>query len=670
MSLCTGLTGWENAVGTTREGEGGEGGGKRGGGRGKGGRGGGGGGGGGEGGGGGGGGGERRELKSIYANLGVVMICVCVSVLIVFLYSSLQPTTVLLSHISVTLRKSAVYSCMTQLWHSLPAYSEGFLGTIEKGQPCDREIVAQSLSLLARVYLARLNALQDTPNSCLGKMLASYESISPAPSELALLNYTYSFSKATIDVNFREVFEKVEQNRLLTIKDCLVPMFTSVGLDVEPQLKPSRMNSSEMYVDFKLVLKEVAIFVLECVSEKDTPPTSSPVLEIPAIVLSQLSVAGCVKSNNQYASVHTSTPSLLAHTRPMHQARTNISSQFCISVDSVSTAINVPLLRCARHLIETGRLRSAWRRKRLKRTQELSQGNCVIQVERDDLGGASVERDDRSVQVMNVWEFSQSIVAMLSGAPQRRGQECSAVGPPPPPDRPLVADYMANPAIRKSHALHGSSKAVSDPVPIPLNVLSDSNNLTKAFSSTGSTSSDSSDDGASVAITMEDGQPLVPSTDPSDHDLGTSPSNAHLLGAYRAGGGPSLCNRLKGDDGTPECSNHGECPDGSSRPQDVLRMTPGVTGDSGCVAGLGDSWSVNKSLALAEKELLFSVYGLLKVSTIEFSAQVESMRIVLELLGISGAVDVRQATPPHHAPWGVTLAECRWGWVGLKVCVS
>ena len=566
----------------------------------------------------------------------------------------------------MTLRKSAVYTSMTQLWHTLPAYSEDILGTIDKRQPCDREIVALSLSLLARIYLARLNAMQDTPNSCQGEMLASYESISPAPSELALLNNAYSTSKATVDVNFREVFEKVEESRLLVIKDCLVPMFSSVGLEVEPQLRPSRVNSSEVYLDFKVVLREVAIFVLECVAAKGTPPTSSPSQGIPAIVLSQLSVAGCMKSH-QDVSVNTPTPSLLTNTHPSHRARTNISSQFCISLDSVSTAINVPLLRCARHLIETGRLRSAWRRKRTKGAQAPSQASCVIQVERDDpaqVGGASVEGHDRSVEVMNVWEFSRTIVDMLSGS--RSDQDCSTAAdsthastvPPPPPDRPLVADYQASPSIRKSHGLHTSSKAISDPVPIPLSGLSDSSMHAKVLSSNGTTSSDSSDDGASVAITIEDGQPLVPSTDPSDHDLGTSPSNAHLLGTYRTEGSQLLGNRHKGD-GPPEHSKQGGRPHDSDHPLDVSR-TPGVAGDPGG-RGLGDSWSVNRSLALLEKELLFSVYGLLKVNTVEFAAQVESMRIVLELLGISGAVDVRKASTASHTPWGDTLAECRWG---------
>ena len=619
------------------------------------------------------------------------------SVFLLVVNLNLQPTTVLLSPLSVALRKSAVYMCMTQLWHSLHGCAEVTLETIERGQPCEREIVALSLSLSSRIYLAKLNSMQDTGNSCHGELLTSYESISPAPSELALLNTTYSVSKPMIEVNFQEVFEKVEFNGLIVLKDCLISLFSSVGLKLAPQLRSSHVDSSEMYVDLKAVLKEVAIFILECTPTNNTslpPPASpSPPPGIPAIVFSQLSITGCLKVY-QDVSTNTATPSLLTTAGPSGagQARTNVSSQFCVSLDSVTTVVNVPLLRCARHLVETGRLRSAWRRKRHEKPQGPDLGTCVIQVEEDvvqvggAMGGASMLH---RAEGLNVWEFSQTIVGMLrgyrgdqgatggsaqestDGAPPTGAAPPTDGGPPPSPDDvqlgPLVADYAASPALRKTHGLPVGSKTSSEPVPIPLGFsgLSDSsnhNNAAKGLSSTGSTTSDSSDDGvSSVAIAME-GQPLVASTDPSDHDLGTSPSNAHLLGTSGAAGSQLLGNRPNIGD-HPVSSNQGDHPDGGDH-QNIPRTPAIAVKSSGVVS---DSWPVNKSLALQENELLFSVHGLLKVNNVEFAAQVESVRIVLELLGISAAVDVRKAAVPDGSrkQQDASLSECRCGlWVG------
>ena len=607
----------------------------------------------------------------------------------------LQPTTVLLSPLSLSLRNSAVYMCLTQLWHTMNAYTAEYLGTIGMGQPCDREIVALCISLSARIYLARLNSMQDTSNNRHGEMLTSYESISPAPSELALLNSTYSFSKPTVDVNFQEVFDKVEHGRLIVVKECLLPLFSSVGMRLAPQLRPSHANSYEVCVDFKAVLKEVAIFILECTpghtptSLPPPPPTSSPAPGIPAIVLSQLSVAGCVKAYQDVSSDAPS-PSLLTNTGPNapDQGRTTVSSQFCISLDSVSTAINVPLLRAVRHLIETGRLRSAWRRKRQKARQvpDLAT-SCVIQMEHNPVASQGRGRVQRA-EVQEVWQFAQSIVGMLGGdgggdgggddgggggGSQSDQDTTSGVPLPQPPEEhtthpsvqtgPLVTNYRSNPGLHKSHGVN--TRTSSDPIPIllPHSGLSDSSNqlnLAKGPPSTGtSTPTDSSDDGTSVAITIEDGGPLlVPSTDPSDHDLGTSPSNAHL-GAY--GAAPANPPNIA------DSRNGGDHPDGGD-PQSIPK-TPAIAVDSSS-RGVGDSEPVTRSLALPERELLFSVYGLLKVNSVEFTAQVESVRTVLELVGISGAVDVRKTAATSSAgPKGkqdASLSECMCGLWELK----
>ncbi len=67
--------------------------------------------------------------------------------------------------------------------------------------------------------------------------------------------------------------------------------------------------------------------------------------------------------------------------------------------------------------------------------------------------------------------------------------------------------------------------------------------------------------------------------------------------------------------------------------------------DSSTFAYVSDTYPLTKSLALSDGELLFTVFGLLKINSVLLGFQVETTEASLEVVGISAAVDARKASP-------------------------
>ena len=648
------------------------------------------------------------------------------------------------SKLSSSLRGSVVYCTVAQLWRVFHLFNEELLLKIPKDQSCDSAILALTLSLASRLFIQMESAgeRKERLENIKRRMTliptdgdsVSYESISPSPSQLALPNTDYCGLELVSDVDYDQLFAKVHFVSLVVIREAVLPLARVVGVRALPQLRPLRHVSSKVSADFNLQLREVTMF--------DTVTQTS------MLYLEQLSINGCLThSEESNMERYTNYLSLLLVQDQQQQQQEeervqkswrNVSTKFCVSVESIVVTLTVPLLKLVRHTAETGRFRSAWKKKRknlapeglmfglppkdslpvvtppafVTREEPLVvkkpsvKGTAPTSSGGDEAGAASSAsgQEERSpatpntpahIQQLDVWVFSQTIASILQEVERRAltnpNQDVISLASSFRSGRIVgsrITDFATSPHFPRSNiiltktpeshpylSIHTADSHSSDSkrkestsIPIPSVKQRDANRkqqhvLASSASNTSLTSTEQvggyvhpSASVASVAINIDNLENDPVSGGAHNYVLPTS----HSRGSFQDDTyGETTDNVLSSDNDPNEGSTGGllsSSGDGylASPPTGTRTRTgtgrhsspssPGPLGGSGSIVGISDTFLINRSLALSEKELLFSIFGLLKVGSVQFNAQVETVRAVLELREMSGSVDVRKAS--------------------------
>lgn len=593
----------------------------------------------------------------------------------------------LLCDASRLLRQTAVYHCSSQLWRALSSYSEDRTAGIPEGSSYDQELMALVLGLASRLFSYQKAAMVEQPEkeklsphfsstrTCLTtcrprkletdsgteSLVNSYHSISPSPSELALPNVAYSAAmKDEEEVDHDTLFGRVEYGSLVVLRESLLPLFSAAGLGVEPQLFTLCHNSSDVFVDFTVKLREAAISVAETIHPGGVGRAS----DLPYILLAeQFVMNGLLKYSTESSIQHSPPLSLIASHAVTKEvlgatliSKLNVTSQCCISFDSITSNVTVPLLKLARHMSKTSKLRLHWRARFRRATaveaEDAVQPSPPVETEESitptpatagrEHVAIDMDEPDFSPSPLhasppppssNAWNFSHGLVRYLIGRQQ---------GAVPVRSSPEKTSAVNTPPSSAS-SLHSSSRvrlmklSRSPRLPHPRISLTSSNQATPFSVPTLEPCSDT---------TPAEEAPKAPvyssvDVDDTDGDGIVSPDEH-----------PSARDTYAGDtsDSHHIASSDNEQP-GSLNQYSSLFIDPmlSLNSDTSGAAALplgfslvNDMLPLQMALTLKESELLFSVFGLVRVNSVQVNFQVETTRATFDIMGISGSIDVRK----------------------------
>lgn len=525
------------------------------------------------------------------------------------------------------------------------------------------------------------------------EVTVGYVSISPSPSDLALPNTIYSSRDNLLDseVDYSPILSKLQFSSLVILREALLPFYVASGLQVDPQLRTLCHNSAEYFVDVMVEIREVTVFVCKNIDPVKVLSSESPIMTSqlissnPSLIGEQLAVSGCVRycTSPQLGYARRSKRITLLKPPSAYQEgggvresstgqregegegegeeggdnnKTNISCKCCISLDNLASTITTPLLKLTRHMTETARFRAKLRKEAKMRAEDL------VPTPRPPLGDDEI---DSRVPVVNVEDslgvyspqqavgppmavtFAQNLVHKFVRIEQDMmilPQAKDSGSATPTSTNIKIFEYARSPKVSKSQAV----PPVQDPAKLSIPIgypLSDGSgggrpirfSGQRRLSTASNTSKSSRED---IAVTIEGVD-----TPPDQAFNNTSPEEVlSTQDTY----GEDTTDLLSSDVEQGDTAKH--------RQQRVKVRVHAKDSSSGKIPSGVDHThhhSPLKVFLLSEGELLYSVFGLLRINRIGCDVQIETTRLSLELNAISAAVDVRKSLPtmrPHPLP--------------------
>lgn len=524
------------------------------------------------------------------------------------------------SDVTLSLRHAVSYSCLNQLWETLSAYTENRLPPNEDLLTFDKELMCSLLGISARLYSQHEEVGVENNEEkymCLScgpmspsmdvlsdKRSVGYMSISPSPSELAIPNAMLASTLDLRNVDYNPVFNKTSYSVLLALRESLLPLYKEAGMKTAPQLR-AVCHNSELYLgDFSLDVREANVFVAECLTSKSLKGAS----ESPVLLVKHLTVIGSLKYTSESTpNQTTSTLNLLPsnQTNDALISKVNISSSCSVIVDGVSTSVTIPLLKLGRHLLETGRFRTHW----MKQAKIYQDEHLVTP--RPDIVEPEVIVVNEPLPRSEVIEFTQTLVDMIRNIEHTEwGGDVGGVTTP----TVHVSEYARSPRTPKNSTI--LSPMFSD------SFLASGKSGQKHTRRHSVTSSVTSED---IAIAMDEGIP-----------------QSHLS--------PDVLSDTIGYD-TTDSQHVGSSDETSLKHSQSVKLSESVLSPTSEFSSLGlgvslikdHSSPVLRSLSLSSSELLFSVFGLLKIKHMDCTIQIETTKAKVEFKGVTGSVDTRKA---------------------------
>lgn len=517
-------------------------------------------------------------------------------------------------------------------------------------------------------------ASSPTKSEPLSEVSIGYISISPSPSELALPNRTYSSRENLLsnEIDYSPIISKLPFSTLVVLREALLPFYVVSGLEVDPQLRTLCHNSAEYFLDMTLEAREVTAFVCKSTDVKATSSQSriphhlrgSSVITSPSLIGEQLALNGCVRyctspqlgRGQRSKQMTLLKPTTLSETNENHTLhenidnKTNISCKCCVSLDNLASTVTTPLLKLTRHMTETARFRSKVRKHVRMRADDMaatpkpSVGDDLyttvptVFVSENVNGGSPVgERGLNDAE-----RFAQSIVEQFVAMEQDTLPTVKESGNATPSStgeasiNMRVFEYSRSPRVSKSltTAVEQDTAKLSIPVGYP---LSDSSGGPRRGAkqrklSTASNSSITSEDAQNeVAITIEGTDMPI--------DLAQNNTSPEEVLSTQDTCGDDTTDNIISSDGDGECTRS----EGRRGNKPFIKV-PASAKD---VPSIGHTHlSPTRIFSLAEGELLYSVFGLLRINRIGCDVQIETTKLSLELNAVSAAADARKSLPP------------------------
>ena len=580
-------------------------------------------------------------------------------------YSETQLTSLPEDHSYEEEIVAATLALATRLYSQLEAS-----GPLDKRQQLPRVPRDGASSRASSSYSRRrLRVQPDTESIGSG----GYISISPSPSELAMPNIGITGSQNLAFIDFDQLASNVNFEKFVVVRESIIPFLNVAGIRVDPQLRTVCHNSAEFFVDFTVELREATAFIAESTAINIQPPTpkthppppgtprrQSSSSDLPVLYIEQFIITGCLKYSSESSFQKTPTLSLLVKKtmaeegtiERLTKSKTNVSAQCCINLETLSGSITVPAMKFARHIVEMNKFRAFGKDEKDKpaaadaegseepavkllvvpvtqRTSLKARGqeeSIEVAVDEPDFGRDDQEGEEEPASAMNVWAFSQNLLSFFSniegqqslpslvattpsmGKVARRMSHQSSVTSA---GKPKTVDYSRSPKFPRSR-LASSPEKPQQTTPY----LSVPNQLYSDSSAAGPHETTSITSGE-VAINIDDtdGFRLSPDDRTSTQDTyGGDSTDSPDTGLVLHRPATSSDTEPFLHSSSPNVESFTSEPSSSKRSSEYGSSVGG--------AWFSDTDPLVKSLKLSERELLFSVFGLLKINTVKLGIQV------------------------------------------------
>lgn len=523
------------------------------------------------------------------------------------------------SNVTLSLRHSVAYSCLHQLWETLPAFTESAVPVDDGTHTYNKELICSLLGIAVRLYSqhSEIETGETSNYACLscGPMSPSvdalcdtqsvgYMSISPSPSELAIPNVVLGTDIDLKDIDYDPFFSKASFNLLLALRESLLPFYREAGMKIDPQLRAICHNSDAYLGNFSLNIRETNVVVAECVE-------GTKCVHPPVVLVRKFTVIGSLNYTHETTPVPISS---LVNLLPKNQtdsdvvSKVSISSSCSVIVDNLALSITIPLLKLGRHMLETGHFRAHCVRQAKIYGDEQLITPCLSTATPQVIIKTTVLPEE--VIESEVIRFTQLLVFLI-----RSREETNIVKITTP--TLLVSDY--------THSTPKESYGLSPP--FDTNIVTSATKL-KVQVEPSLASSVTSEE---VAISMNEDSPLLlsPEAESIQDTLYDMTGDQHLGSSdeHWSQVGPN---------------------------ESFLSPT---TNSSGRKAFLIKEHSLPVVLGLSMSELLFSLFGLLKVRHIECSIQIETTTAKVEFEGITGSVDTKKTSSLPLIPRAISSSS-------------
>lgn len=530
-----------------------------------------------------------------------------------------------LCQVAAMYRDTVLFSCLHQMWSSLPFFSEiSVPHSLEEDKlKCSSQLTALLLGLATKLYSWQgLRQSDHRPHSpamqsreLSSASTAGYVSISPSPSDMATLNRLYPNIHHLEDEPDVTMFSLVSYNTLVLLREALLPIFSAIGLKVEHQIEVPHLSTSKSSLDFILELKEATVFALE--SMQDTPDSVPAHLAVPtpALMVEQVLLNGCLKHSSELETP-SSSATLLPKSESVvpRQTKKGLLSNCCVTMETIHVTVTGALLKIVKHASVTGRLR--------RKAALQAKLNAM-----DEMVTPKPPPSATTPAASQVIKYASGIVNQLSSL---EGKVVSTVD-----DNTLqaaasdstarVIEYMGSPPKARN-----LSPAQATPTTLLLETSGNTDVRAAPVNPSlrlSNSSLSSRDFPPNVVIAME------------DTNEGTSPED--VLSTM------DTC----GEDTTDSQHIISSDYDGTTSPTLTTSHTALHAEHSAGHTSLNEPHPLDHShsLLLPHSNLSLSVFGLLKLSTLKFEVVIETTKALLELSKISAAVDTREAIPQQHS---------------------
>lgn len=526
----------------------------------------------------------------------------------------------LLNEVSTQLRQSTVCAIINHLWASLPHATEERLSafsSVYKEGYLLQEIMATSLALVIKLHsqstprvspvqvIKPTRSRQKITNASVTPSVVTYHSISPSPSDLALPNSMYQYYGAlpTDDNDYQLLISSTSYNQIVVLRESLLPFYASSNITVAPQLKKECYNKSKLSMEYRLQFQEVAVIVVDgrvTIAEE----TIESYDVIPEFLLEQLHISGSLEYVVESRTLSSQTANYIITVRSKQlgagspkKLHSNVTSKCLVSLETLATHITLPFLMVFRHTSES-----------LRHMRELFDELKISHILNTEapLNEASAGVNEMGTAGVPSWNKTQSLVQQFHIMELRYHPQLGK-----PAGTPL------------SVHLNASNKSNIDSMHNLLTVMSPSSNNSSQVFNTG--------DNRNPSLSSYE-----PPESPIDVAIGIETSNVPDMNNDDTTDSPHV---FSSDPDAPIQSSMATY---TSKP--TLKASPHLSIDKEH-SKAPEVPNMREVLIIPDEQLEFSIFGSIKITTIQVSAQIESILLVLEVQGLSGSVDCRQLPP-------------------------
>ena len=531
----------------------------------------------------------------------------------------------LLNVVSSQLRQSPVCAFINQLWMCLSLANEEFLASssnnfssVYKEGYLLQEIMGTSLALIIKLCsqvapcfvtpVSLLNTTKSCHEYAPTPSVVTYHNINPSHSDLPL-----TIEQGQYDEYYQLIVDECNYYQVVVLRESLLPFYKSSNIAIAPQLKQECYNKSKLSVDYWLLFQENAVLVVDSqVAVVEEGMETYDV--IPELLLEQLQISGSLEYVTESRTISSQTGNYIITVRSEQSSdspkklRSNITSKCSVSLETLSVHISLPLLMVFRHTSES-------LRHMRKLFEELKISHIINTAVQTPNKNNVSEGDGDAVCC---WSNIQNLVQQFR-----------------------ILEQKQHPQSRKSVLPETSQNAFMNTSKAKIGEHSNPDKLSSPIDELGSSPSINSQ----ISNSNEPRNPSLSSL--ISYELPDSPIDTAIDVETSTYFPPNLA-ETNNDDTTDSPHMFSSDPDApiqssmatyTSRP--IVKPSP----LSSLVKEQPEAPNMGEILTIPDEKLESSIFGSIKITTIQVSTQIETIFVAMEIQGLSGSIDSRQIPP-------------------------